>query len=227
MCTETPQAPSEGARNQASKQAWAFCLGRGELVLWSLHSPVGQGKECPLALGPLRPHPMWRLKVLMSHKSWKGSKSQIRGVWPLPGRDFKGSQLKGQVAPSVLRAGCASVSRPLLLGMPWFPGSSFSAPYYAWSSPVPPTSVLLHWRQAPGCRRTSRLSNKLKLSMVWKNGQRHLGLLAQEAWLSQPLIWICVFSRSLLTLPTGFFRLLKPYGFSAVHVACISHHICL
>lgn len=38
----------------------------------------------------------------------------------------------------------------------------------------------------------SCLSNELKPSMVWKNGQGQLGLLAQEAWLSPTLIWICV-----------------------------------
>lgn len=38
----------------------------------------------------------------------------------------------------------------------------------------------------------SCLSNELTLSVIRKNGQGQLGLLAQEAWLSQPLIWICV-----------------------------------
>lgn len=79
------------------------------------------------------------LKAVMSHKSWKGSKSRIREVWPLHGRDFKSFQLKGQVAPSALGAGCASVSRPLPLGIPWFPGPSLN------DSPCLKNSIVPHF----------------------------------------------------------------------------------
>lgn len=147
---------------------------------------MGQGIRCPLAQGPPRPHPYTPevcLKVPLIHKSWKRNKSQIRRVWPLPGRDLKDSQLKGQVVPFALGAVCASVSTPSL-SAPALPEELQHSPPLFCSSCM----CGRHLEAEPA----SCLSNELKLSMVWKSGQGQLDLPAQEAWLSQALIWICV-----------------------------------
>lgn len=153
--TQCPQNPRD-----ALQGCWESDWGEGHQFYDLSTCPVGQGFGCPPAQGPPRPRPYTLevcLKAPLIHKSWKRNKSQIRRVWPVPGREVKGSRLKGRVQPFALGAGCASASGLLSLGKPWFPQPSLSLPALPEElQHSPPLFELRLWR-APGSR-TSLLS---------------------------------------------------------------------
>lgn len=102
--------------------------------------------------------------------------------------------------------------------MPQFPGPSLNV-YLGFQIPLsvpptlpeelqypPPVFGLTSLEAGSQQQQASCLSNKLKLTMVWKNGRGHLGPLAQEAWLSQTLIWICVLFQAPTHAAHGVFQ---------------------
>lgn len=173
----TPWTPFEGAGSLTGHQSYDL-------------STTQWGRVCPPAQGPPRPHPYTPevyLKVPLTHKSWKRNKRQIRRVWQRPPAQRASGTL-------CLRSWlCLSFQAPLsghaLVSTPLsqFPSLPEELQHF------PPLFYLScicgrHLEAEPA----SCLSNELKLSMVWKNGQGQLGVLVQQAWLSKTLIWICV-----------------------------------